>query len=89
MRIDKYLKVSRLVKRRPVAKEMLDAGRVQLNDKVVKAGTTVSIDDVIKIEYGNRIIEARVVKILDTTKKEEASNMYELIREEKKEQSLL
>ncbi|HAZ90577.1 MAG TPA: RNA-binding protein [Eubacterium sp.] len=61
MRLDKYLKVSRLIKRRTVAKEVCDAGRVFINDKPAKASTEVKIGDLIRIEYGNRLVTAKVI----------------------------
>lgn len=79
MRIDKFLKVSRLVKRRPVAKEMADQGRIKVNDRVVKSSYDVKIGDVIEVGYGTRQVKAKVVDIRDTTKKAEASSLYELI----------
>ncbi|MGL5296275.1 MAG: S4 domain-containing protein [Culicoidibacterales bacterium] len=83
MRIDKYLKVSRLVKRRPLAKQLCDAKRIQVNGKVVKPGVVVKVDDVIEIRYGNRIVEAKVIMLKDHVKKEDAASMYELVRQEK------
>lgn len=79
MRLDKFLKVSRLVKRRTVAKEMADKGRVKINDKVVKSSYDVKLGDVIEISFGTKVLKARVVDIRDTTKKAEASDLYELI----------
>ena len=79
MRIDKFLKVSRLIKRRAVAKEMADKGRVLLNGKAAKSSTSVSVNDVIEIQYGTRVVKAKVLNLLDTTKKNEASDLYELI----------
>ena len=60
MRLDKYLKVSRIIKRRTVANEACDAGRVMVNDKVAKAGTEVSVGDVIEIAFGNKTVKVRV-----------------------------
>lgn len=79
MRIDKFLKVSRLVKRRTVAKEMADQGRIQVNGRSVKSSFDVKIGDVIEVGYGVRQIKAKVIDIRDTTKKAEASSLYELI----------
>ncbi len=76
MRLDKYLKVSRLIKRRTVANDACDAGRVMVNDKVVKASYDVKIGDVIEIAFGNKNIKVRVTDILDATKKEAAKDMY-------------
>ncbi|QNQ81797.1 RNA-binding S4 domain-containing protein [Lactobacillus sp. PV037] len=79
MRLDKFLKVSRLVKRRTVAKEMADKGRVKVNDKVVKSSYDVKLGDTIEIGFGTKVLKAKVVDIRDTTKKAEASDLYELI----------
>ena len=76
MRLDKYLKVSRLIKRRTVANEACDAGRIKVNDKVVKASYQVKEGDVIEIEFGTRSIRAEILRIAETTKKEEAKDMY-------------
>ena len=79
MRIDKFLKVSRLVKRRPIAKEMADQGRIKVNDHVVKSSYDVKIGDIIEVGYGSKKVKARVCAIKETTKKAEASELYELI----------
>ncbi|MGQ5709777.1 RNA-binding S4 domain-containing protein [Lactobacillus sp. LL6] len=79
MRIDKFLKVSRLVKRRTVAKEMTEKGRIKVNDRIVKSSYDVKLGDVIEITYGQRIVKAKVLNIRETTKKAEASDLYELI----------
>ncbi len=76
MRLDKYLKVSRLIKRRTVANEACDAGRVSINGKIAKAGTEVKVGDVIEIQFGSRPVKAEVLDIRDTTKKEEAGEMF-------------
>ncbi|MDF7668921.1 RNA-binding S4 domain-containing protein [Lactobacillus sp. ESL0701] len=79
MRIDKFLKVSRLVKRRPIAKEMADQGRIKVNDRVVKSSYDVKVGDVIEVGYGSRQVKAKVCAIRETTKKAEASELYELV----------
>lgn len=79
MRVDKFLKISRLVKRRTVAKEMADQGRVSVNGKIVKSSYNVAIGDVIAVAYGTRVIKAKVLSLRETTKKAEASDLYELI----------
>ena len=76
MRLDKYLKVSRLIKRRTVANEACDAGRVMINDKVAKASTDVKVGDVITISFGNKEVKAEVLTIQDTVRKEEAKEMF-------------
>ncbi|MBR1816180.1 MAG: RNA-binding S4 domain-containing protein [Lachnospiraceae bacterium] len=79
MRLDKYLKVSRLIKRRTVANEACDAGRVKVNDKVVKASYDVKVGDIIEISFGNKTVKAEVTRIADTTKKEDAKEMYNIL----------
>ena len=79
MRLDKYLKVSRLIKRRPVANDACDAGRVMVNDKVVKASYDVKLGDVIEISFGNKSVKVKVTMIADSTKKEDAKEMFEYL----------
>lgn len=81
MRLDKYLKVSRLIKRRTVAKEIADKGRIQVNGQIAKSSTNVKEGDLIKILFGNKTLEVRVVAIKETTKKDEAKDLYEIISE--------
>ena len=79
MRLDKYLKISRLIKRRTVANEACDACRVMINDKVAKASADVKIGDVIEIAFGQKSVKIRVLDIQDTTKKNEAKDLFEYI----------
>ena len=79
MRIDKFLQNSRLIKRRTVAKDACDQGRVFVNDKSAKAGTDVKIGDIIRVEFGNSSISARVLNLSESCKKEDAAGMYEII----------
>lgn len=79
MRLDKYLKVSRLIKRRTVANEACDAGRVMINDKVAKAGNEVKVGDKITINFGNKDVSVRVLTVADTVKKEEVKEMFEYL----------
>lgn len=81
MRLDKFLKVSRLIKRRTVAKEVCDAGRVSINGRVAKAGSEVQIGDVLTIRYGQRTVEVRVLKLLENPSKEAAASLYESLGE--------
>ncbi len=76
MRLDKFLKVSRLIKRRTVANEACDAGRVLVNGAVAKASVKVKVGDVIEIQFGTKIVKAEVLDIQDTTKKEEAKELF-------------
>lgn len=79
MRLDKYLKVSRLIKRRTVANEACDAGRVTVNDRPVKASYDVKVGDVIEIRFGEKTVRVAVMDIQDTTKKENAADMYRYV----------
>lgn len=79
MRLDKFLKVSRLIKRRTVANEACDAGRVMVNGKPVKASTNVKVGDEIEILFGQKSVKVRVLDIQDTTKKEEAKDLFEYV----------
>lgn len=79
MRLDKYLKVSRLIKRRTVANEACDAGRVTVNDKVAKASLEVKAGDIIQIAFGNKNVKVRVIDVKETVHKEAAAEMFEYI----------
>ena len=81
MRLDKFLKVSRLIKRRTVANEACDSERISVNGKSAKASYDVKIGDRITVAFGNRSVTVKVLEIKDTTKKTEASGMYEIISE--------
>lgn len=76
MRIDKFLKVSRLIKRRTVANEACDAGRITINEKVAKASSDVKPGDIIEIMFGTKNVKIEVLDIQDTTKKEEAKELF-------------
>lgn len=79
MRLDKYLKVSRLIKRRTVANEACDAGRVLINGNVAKAGTNVKVGDKITIMFGNKETNVEVIAVEETVKKEAAADLYKFI----------
>ena len=81
MRLDKYLKVSRLIKRRSVANDACDATRVMVNGKVCKASYQVKLGDLITVTFGNKSVTVRVLAIVETTKKSEAIGMYEVVSE--------
>ena len=81
MRLDKYLKVSRLIKRRSVANDACDATRVTVNGKVAKASYQVKLGDLITVTFGNKSVTVRVMNIVETTKKSEAVGMYEVVSE--------
>jgi len=76
MRLDKFLKVSRLIKRRTVANEACDAGRVMVNDKVAKASVNVKEGDIIEIAFGTKAVKVEVLDVQETVKKEEAKELY-------------
>ncbi len=76
MRLDKYLKVSRLIKRRTVANEACDAGRVSVNGKPARASLEVKVGDIIEIGFGNRQVKAEITDIVETTRKDEAKDMF-------------
>ncbi len=79
MRIDKFLKNARIIKRRTVAKEACDKGRVMINGKIAKAGTEVASGDLIEIQFNESTYKFKVLELLDHVKKEDATNMFEVI----------
>lgn len=79
MRLDKYLKVSRLIKRRTVAKEVCESERVSINGKVAKSGTQIKEGDIIEIVFANKILRAEVINIAEHVRKEDAKDMYKLL----------
>lgn len=76
MRLDKFLKVSRLIKRRTVANEACDAGRVIVNDKPAKASLNVKTGDIIEIQFGTKSVKVEVLDVQETVKKDEAKELY-------------
>lgn len=76
MRLDKYLKVSRLIKRRTIANEACDAGRVLVNDKVAKASVDVKVGDIIEIQFGTKSVKVEVLDIQETTRKDDAKELF-------------
>ena len=83
MRLDKWLKVSRLIKRRTVAKEVCEAGRVLVNNRPAKAGTDVSPGDRLRVSYGGRTVEAEVLLVAESMRAELCGDMYRILTEEK------
>lgn len=79
MRLDKYLKVSRIIKRRTVAKEVCDTGRVLVNGKAAKPGTDIKLSDIIEIQYASYNIKAEVTDISEHVGKDQAKNMYKIL----------
>ena len=81
MRLDKYLKVSRIIKRRTVAKEACDGGRVTVNGKVAKAGAEIKEGDVMEIRFGNRVGRYEITDVKEVVRKENAAEMYRVLEE--------
>lgn len=79
MRLDKYLKVSRLIKRRTVANEACDSGRVLINDKPAKASANVKEGDIITISFGNKEVKVEVLNVQETVRKEEAAELFRYV----------
>lgn len=85
MRLDKYLKVSRLIKRRTLAKEVAAQGRIMINDKVAKPSSTIKVGDELAIRFGQKVVTARVEEIRENVRKEEALKMFTVLKEERLE----
>ena len=83
MRLDKFLKSSRIIKRRQVAKEVADKGRIQINGKVAKSSSSVKVGDVLTIQFGNKVLEVKIQELHESTKKDDAAKMYEIISEKR------
>ena len=79
MRLDKYLKLSRIVKRRTVAKEACDGGRVEVNGRLAKAGLEIKIGDTVQVRFGGRTLTVRVTDLKESVRKEDADALYEVI----------
>lgn len=79
MRLDKFLKVSRLIKRRTVANEACDAGRVLINDKPAKASANVKVGDVITIQFGNKDVKVEILDVQETVRKDDAKELFKYI----------
>ena len=79
MRLDKFLKVSRIIKRRTVANEACDGGRVTLNGRVAKASAEVRVGDVLEITFGSNTLKAEVLRVSDAVRKDDAADMYRVI----------
>ena len=73
--------LSRIIKRRPVAKEVADKGRIKVNGVLAKSSTDLKVNDEVEVRFGNKLLTVKVLEMLDSTKKEDASKMYEIIRE--------
>jgi len=81
LRIDKYLKNSRIIKRRTVAKEACEKGRVLVNDKIAKPGTEVDIGDIVEIQFGDRTLKIEITNLAEHVKKDDAKEMFRIIQE--------
>ena len=79
MRIDKFLKVSRIIKRRTVAKDVCDGGKVKINGRVAKAGSDVAVGDEIEIQFGEKLFRARIKEVRETVPAKEADTLYVLL----------
>ena len=79
MRIDKFLKVSRIIKRRTIANEACDAGRVLINDKVVKASAEVKVGDIVEVLFGGKSVKIEVLSLKETTKKDDAQELFKYL----------
>ncbi|MCM0599818.1 RNA-binding S4 domain-containing protein [Periweissella fabalis] len=82
MRLDKFLKVSRIIKRRSVAKDISDQGRILINGKKAKSSSNLNINDELEIHFGNKTLVIEVLALLETTKKEDADKMYQVLKED-------
>lgn len=83
MRLDKYLKVSRIIKRRTLAKEVADNGRILVNDRIAKSSTQLNENDILTIHFGNKEVTLKVLELKESTKKEDSTKMFEIIEEKR------
>ena len=79
MRLDKYLKVSRIIKRRTIANEACDAGRVNVNGRVARASLDIKVNDIIEISFGSKNVKVQVLNVAETVRKDDAALMYKII----------
>lgn len=79
MRLDKFLKVSRLIKRRPIAKMMADNGRIKINEKIAKASSVISIGDILELQFGVNQVKVEVLQLSESTKKDDAKYMFKIL----------
>ncbi len=82
MRLDKFLKVSRIIKRRSIAKEVCDAGRISLNGRPAKAGSELKVGDKVLVGYGRRRLEIEILELAETVRADEATRLYKVIKDE-------
>ena len=88
MRLDKFLKVSRIIKRRTLAKEVADKGRITVNGTPAKASTTVKVGDELFIQFGQKLVTVRIDQLGENVRKDDAANMYTVLKEERVQQEL-
>jgi len=88
MRLDKFLKVSRIIKRRTLAKEVADKGRITINGTPAKASTTVKVGDELFIQFGQKLVTVRIDQLGENVRKDDAANMYTVLKEERVQQDL-
>lgn len=81
MRLDKYLKVSRLIKRRTVAKEVCDGGKATVNGKTAKAGTEIKVGDILELGFGPRMLKVEIVAVMDTVRTDQAKDLYKVLQD--------
>ena len=79
MRLDKFLKVSRLIKRRPIAKMMADNGRIKINQKTAKASSVISVGDILELQFGVNQVKVEVLQLSESSKKEDAKYMFKIL----------
>ncbi|GGD04380.1 hypothetical protein GCM10007216_38810 [Thalassobacillus devorans] len=87
MRLDKFLKISRLIKRRTLAKEVADQGRITVNGNQAKAATNIQVGDELVIQFGQKVLTLEIKALRENVKKDEASSLYEIVKEEAVQQS--
>ncbi|WP_409299071.1 RNA-binding S4 domain-containing protein [Peribacillus sp. SCS-26] len=83
MRLDKFLKVSRLIKRRTMAKEVADQGRITINGITAKASSNVKVGDEMEVRFGQKLVKVKIEKLQENTRKEDAADMYSIVSEER------
>ena len=88
MRLDKFLKVSRIIKRRTLAKEVADKGRISVNGTPAKASTPVKVGDELFIQFGQKLVTVRIDQLGENVRKDDAANMYTVLKEERVQQDL-
>lgn len=83
MRLDKFLKISRLIKRRPLAKQVADQGRIKINDLQAKASSNLEVGDIVEIKFGQTLLTIEITQLKEHVRKDEATDLYKIIKEER------